>query len=122
MRLDTESLKMVCRRKGTTLQRLLKQAGVSRTAYYSLARKDSVIPRSVRAIAGELGVPLSRILSEPSTVELRTLALLRRAKRILARNPAASFENVWHTLVLLDDPPVDRLRRSLLRGRAVDLH
>jgi len=95
---------------------------VSRTAYYALARKDSVIPRSVRAIASELGVPLSAVLEEPSALELRTRALLERAQRVLSRNPSASFENVWHTLVLLEEPPIDRLRRSLLRGRAGDIH
>jgi transcriptional regulator with XRE-family HTH domain len=122
VRLNTASLKELCRKRGTTLQRMLTEAGVSRTAYYSLARKDSVVPRSVRIIAGELGVPLSAILEEPPAVELRTQALLRRAQRVLVRNPAASFENVWHTLMLLEEPPLDRLRRSLLRGRAVDLH
>ncbi|MFQ5719957.1 MAG: hypothetical protein ACE5IK_10460 [Acidobacteriota bacterium] len=95
---------------------------MSRTAYYSLARKDSVIPRSVWAIAGELNVPLSAILEEPPALELRTQALLRRAQRVRSRNPSTSVENIWHTLMLLEEPPIDRLRRSLLRGRAGDLH
>lgn len=122
MKLDTLSVKKLCRSRKITLQRLLEAARVSRTAYYSLARKDSVVPRSVLAIAGELGVSLSDILDEPPAIELRTQALLRRAQRVVARNPSASFENVWHTLVLLEEPPIDRLRRSLLRGRAGDLH
>lgn len=122
MRLNTASLKNLCRKRGTTLQRLLSEAGVSRTAYYSLARKDSVIPSSVRRIAGELGVALSTILEDPPAVAWRTQTLLRRAQRILDRNPTASFENVWHTLILLEEPPMDRLRRSLLRGRTSNLH
>ena len=48
--------------------------------------------------------------------------MLRKAQRIVKRNPGAAFEDVWHTLVLLEEDPVERLRRSLLRGRALDLY
>jgi transcriptional regulator with XRE-family HTH domain len=122
MKLAALRIKKLCKKKGLTLQALLDSAAVSRTAYYSLARKDSVLPASVRAIAGELGVAPSAILDEAPAAEWRTRALLRRAGRILEHHPRASFENVWHTLVLLEEAPVDRLRRSLLRGRAADLH
>lgn len=122
MKLDARRIKKLCSEKGLTLQSLLGRASVSRTAYYSLVRKDSVLPASVRAIAGELGVAPSAILEEAQAAEWRTRALLRRAGRILEQHPQASFENVWHTLVLLEEPPVDRLRRSLLRGRAANLH
>jgi len=122
VKLDPRGIKKLCNKKGLTLQSLLVRASVSRTAYYSLARKESVLPASVRAIAGELGVVPSAILEEAPAAEWRTRALLRQARRILDHHPQASFENVWHTLVLLEEPPVDRLRRSLLRGRAVDLH
>jgi hypothetical protein len=45
--------------------------------------------------------------------------LLDEAERILARDPTLSWDTVWHTLLLLDEPPVERLRRALLRaGRA----
>jgi hypothetical protein len=50
------------------------------------------------------------------------MARLREAQAICAAEPEASFENVWHTLVLLDDPPVERLNRSLIRGRAIAVH
>lgn len=122
MKLDPEQIKKLCRIKGLTLQQLLQSAAVSRTAYYSLARKDSVLPASVRAIAGELGVAPSAILREAPAAEWRTRALIRQAIRVVERHPRAMFENVWHTLVLLEEPPVDRLRRSLLRGLAADLH
>ena len=46
------------------------------------------------------------------------LALLREAKGICARHPRASFDNVWHTLCLLELTPEERLNRSLIRGRA----
>ena len=122
MKLDPGFIKKLCNQKGLTLQSLLARASVSRTAYYSLVRKDSVLPASVRAIAGELGVAPSAILREAPAAEWRTRALIRQAIRIVDRHPRALFENVWHTLVLLEEPPVDRLRRSLLRGCAADLH
>lgn len=122
MKLDSSRIKYLCMQKGLSLNALLREAGVSRTAYYSLVRKDSVLPGSVRAVAGTLGVVPSAILHEAPVAEWRARAMMRRARRIVARNPGASFENVWHTLVLLEERPVERLRRSLLRGRAGDLH
>jgi hypothetical protein len=101
---------------------MLEQANVSRTAYYSLTRKESVLPGSVRAIADHLGVAPSRILVEVDAAERRAAALLRIARKVVRKNPGAAFENVWHTLMLLQEPPVERLRRSLLRGRALDSH
>lgn len=122
MKLDSRRIKILCSQKGLSLNALLREAGVSRTAYYSLARKDSVLPGSVRAMAGTLGIVPSAILHEAPAAEWQARALMRLARRIVARNPGASFENVWHTLVLLEEMPVERLRRSLLRGRAGDLH
>lgn len=122
MRLDTENIKRICKDRGRTLGSVLDEAGVSRTAFYSLARRESVLPASVRALAGTLGTVPSAILDEAPAIEWRTRVLLRQAQRIVAEEPQVSFENVWHTLVLLEEPPVERLRRSLLRGRAVDLH
>jgi transcriptional regulator with XRE-family HTH domain len=122
MKLSTERIRALCARSDMTLTEALERANVSRTAYYSLVRKESVLPGSVRAIADQLGVAPSKILVEAGPGERRAQALLRIAKKVIRKNPGASFENVWHTLMLLDDPPIDRLRRSLLRGRALDLH
>ena len=122
MKLDADRIRNRCSRRGISLQALLDEAGVSRTAYYSLVRKDSVLPRSVRALAGTLGVRPSALLVEAGPEEWRAQAMLRKAQRILKRNPGTSFENVWHTLVLLEEEPAERLRRSLLRGRALYLH
>ena len=121
MKLDANRIRKLCRERGLTLQALLAEAGISRTAYYSLARKPSVLPASICTLAGTLGVLPSEILQEAPRVEWRTRVLLNEAKRIVAAT-GASFENVWHTLVLLEEPPIERLRRSLLRGRAVDLY
>lgn len=122
MKLAVARIKKLCSRRGLSLQALLKSAGVSRTAYYSLARKNSVLPGSVGAIAGALGIDPSAILEEAPPAEWRAQVLLREARSVLARHPGASFDNVWHTLVSLEDPPIERLRRSLLRGRPQDLH
>lgn len=48
----------------------------------------------------------------------RALARLEQARAICEAEPGASFENVWHALILLEEPPLDRLNRSLTRGRA----
>jgi hypothetical protein len=45
------------------------------------------------------------------------LARLERARAICDAEPEALFENVWHALILLEDPPLERLNRSLIRGR-----
>ena len=94
MKLDAEQIKKLCNEKGLTLQTLLERAAVSRTAYYSLARRVSVLPGSVRAIAGELGVAPSAILEEAPAAEWRTRALLRQAGSL--SNPFA---------VMSDRPP-----------------
>ncbi len=41
-----------------------------------------------------------------------------RAGKILAAHPHADPDNVRHTLILLEQPPLERLQRSLIRGRA----
>jgi len=56
---------------------------------------------------------------EPEAADATTLARerLERARAICDAEPEASFENVWHALILLEDPPLVRLNRSLIRGR-----
>ena len=106
-----------------TLGDLLEHAGVSRTAYYSLARRRSVVPRSVHALASALGVALSEILEESTTtIDEAVAARIAEARAICERFPGASFENVWHTLCLLESTPLERLNRSLTRGRSAALH
>ena len=43
--------------------------------------------------------------------------LARRTQLVLAANPRADADNVRHTLILLEQPPWERLQRSLIRGR-----
>jgi hypothetical protein len=45
--------------------------------------------------------------------------LSKRVEKVLAANPQADPDNVRHTLILLEQPPLERLQRSLIRGRAL---
>jgi hypothetical protein len=56
--------------------------------------------------------------AQPDLVRHREL--LEETEQILARNPDLTRDTVWHTLLLLDEPPIERLRRALRRGRRVD--
>ena len=47
--------------------------------------------------------------------------LAKRVERIVAAHPEADYDNVRHTLILLEQPPLERLHRSLIRGRAAAL-
>jgi hypothetical protein len=51
----------------------------------------------------------------------RARARLKRAQAVCEAEPEASFENVWHALILLEAPPLERLNRSLIRGRATTI-
>lgn len=57
-------MKELCRERNMTLKALLADAGVSRTAYYSLLRKESVLPKSVDRIARCLGVSPAGFLAD----------------------------------------------------------
>jgi len=100
-----------------SLQELLIKAGVSRTAYYSLSRRENLLPGSLQKIAKTLGVPPRTLFlwEEERIIRLRKLA--SETDRILERHPEADRDNVWHTLLLLEENPWKRLRRGLLRAR-----
>ena len=44
--------------------------------------------------------------------------LTESVQSVLAQHPQADPDNVRHTLILLEQPPLERLRRSLTRGRS----
>lgn len=123
MRLDADAVSALARQQGLSLSEALRRAGVSRTAYYSLARRPTALPGTITALARTLGVRPSRLMNEeggnPSD---RAMALVREARRIRARNRGSVFENLWHTLNLLEMNPAERLRGSLMRGRTRPLH
>jgi transcriptional regulator with XRE-family HTH domain len=123
VRLDTDTVSALARQQGLSLSEALRRAGVSRTAFYSLARRPTALPGTITLLARVLGVPASRLLSEGAGVQSdRAQALLREARRIRARSRGSVFENVWHTLNLLELTPAERLARSLLRGRTRPVH
>ncbi len=62
MQLSSAKIKKRCAQRRVSLGDVLKQAGVSRTAYYSLARKKSVLPKSILRMASHLGVNPSALL------------------------------------------------------------
>ena len=41
-----------------------------------------------------------------------------KVQAILEAHPGADPDNIRHTLILLEKPPLERLQLSLLRGRA----
>jgi hypothetical protein len=120
--LSSERIKALCRSKRVRLGSLLAGAHVSRTAYYSLVRKETVLPKSVHALASTLGVAPKEILEEESPAARRALDLMEEVERISKKHPHASRDDIRLTLLLLDEKPIDRLRRGLLRARKSDLH
>jgi transcriptional regulator with XRE-family HTH domain len=123
VRLSSEKVKALARGRGESLSRLLLRAGVSRTAFYSLSRRGSVLPKTVLALSEALGVSELELLETRASSKDRVAQRrLREAQSIVKSPPNPSFENVWHTLCLLELDPVERLNRSLIRGRATALH
>jgi hypothetical protein len=56
--------------------------------------------------------------SDTANARRWALRLSARVARVLAAHPHADPDNVRHTLILLEQPPLERLQRSLIRGRA----
>ena len=112
MRLNHQVIRELAEKRGESLKSLLERAGVSRTAYYSLLRRPNILPRTVRALAEELGRGEAALL-----IDSHTHPRLTRAREICRKHPDADFDNVWHTLTLLEQSPLERLRGSLRRAR-----
>ena len=53
-------------------------------------------------------------------VARKAARLMESVRAVLAVRPVADPDNVRHTLLLLELPPLERLRRSLTRGRALE--
>ena len=116
MRMSTERIKMLVRERGDTLTGLLARAGVSRNAFYSLARRESLYPRTLTAIGARLGVRPEELLTnyDRRTEEMRTL--LDEVDIVARDNKEVDRDNVRHTLLLLRKKPIDRLRGALIRA------
>ena len=118
MRIKTKRIKQLCNKQGKSLHELLADAGVSPNAYYTLARKESVLPGSVRAIAHSLNVSPLEILQDVQTDLVDpALRLIEQVEGIMSRHGKADRDNVRHTLILLSEEPSTRLERALRRVR-----
>jgi transcriptional regulator with XRE-family HTH domain len=121
MRISAEKLKHLCTGKELSIKELLSRAGVSRNAYYSLVRKGSVLPRSVIAIAARLGVSPAAFLESADTLITDTRLLLAKIDAICSSHRHADRDTIRHTLMLLQEQPIDRMRRALLRGKKFNI-
>ena len=121
VKISMDKVEYECRRRDLNIGEMLREAGVSRNAFYSLARKDYVVPPSLIRIAERLDISVSALLQETDTPVERMKSLAAESERISRRHPGVDRDNIRHTLLLLDEKPVERLRRALRRGRFVDL-
>jgi AcrR family transcriptional regulator len=121
VKISLNKVEYECRRRDLSVGDLLREAGVSRNAFYSLARKDYVVPLSLIRIASRLDISVSDLLEETATPAARMKAIAAEAALLVGRYPEVDPDNVRHTLILLSEKPVERLRRALRRGRFVDI-
>ena len=121
MKLSLGKVESLCQLHGTSIGQLLREAGVSSNAFYTLARKHTVVPRSLIRISEHLGVSVSALLDDVLTPTERMKRLIVETNRISKRHKAVDRDNIRHTLLLLDEKPIERLRRALQRGRPITL-
>lgn len=57
----------------------------------------------------------------PTAISPVQARLTARVEDVLSAHPTADPDNVRHTLILLERPPLERLQRSLIRARAAAL-
>jgi len=122
MRIDSAKLRELADKRGWTLSVLLAQAGVSKTAFYHLLHKESVLPASLHSIAETLTVRPGAFLTETNPDIAKIRRILALTDRLVADDPNLDRDNVRLTLLLLEEEPIRRLRRSLIRGRRNDLY
>lgn len=122
MRIDLNRLRKLAGKRGLSLTAVLAEAGVSKTAFYHLVHKSSVLPASLCAIGEALSVRPGAFLTEENPEVTKIRRILNLTDRIAAGDPKLDRDNVRLTLLLLEEKPIQRLRRSLIRGRTSDLH
>jgi transcriptional regulator with XRE-family HTH domain len=121
MRLSLDKVESLCEQRNISAAQMLREAGVSRNAFYTLARKEAVVPRSLIRVAEFLEMPVSALLDDTGTPKQKIESLIAETDRIVKRHRGVDRDNVRHTLLLLDERPVERLRRALRRGRPVNI-
>jgi hypothetical protein len=122
MRIDLAKFRKIAGKRELSLNALLAKAGVSKTAFYHLVHKSSVLPASLGALAETLSVRPGAFLTEEDPDVAKIRRILALTDRIVAGDPKLDRDNVRLTLLLLEEEPVRRLRRSLIRGRKSNIH
>jgi len=122
VRISLEAIKDKCLQRGITLSELLKQAGVSRNAFYTIAREKHVLPKSIRAIAKSLNISPSEFLTEDTPEMEKIKILLNKVDAIARKHKNIDRDNIRHTLILMNELPIERLRRALARGQKPHIH
>jgi len=73
-------------------------------------------------MAKKLNLKSGRTRNATTLQERRAIQWARRlsekVQTVLKSHPNADPDNIRHTLILLEKPPLERLQLSLLRGRA----
>jgi hypothetical protein len=121
MKISLRKVESLCQQQGTSIGQMLRDAGVSRNAFYTLARKDAVVPQSLIRISECLGAAVSALLDDVLTPTQRMKRLVAESDRISKGRSGVDRDNIRHTLLLLEEKPIERLRRALRRGRPINL-
>lgn len=105
MNLSVQKVRELCATRHLNLSAVLRQAGVSRTAYYSLARKPSILPKSILRIAQHLKVnPTALIDNDEATLQV-IRQLQDSTDAICRQSPSVDRDTVFRTLQNLQLPP-----------------
>ena len=122
MYINDKKLRKLFKKNGLALKDLLAKSGVSKTAYYNLLYKDTVLPKSIHAFASVLGVKPSAFLEEVNLEKEKIIRIAEMTDEIIEEFSELDRDNVRHTLLLLQEKPVERLRRGLKRGRKFNIY
>ena len=117
MKISPDKLRTLCAEQHIRLNSLLREAGVSRTAYYSLARKDSVLPKSIERIARRLQVRPVAFLEDDGAVIQHVREMQAKAEAVHRAHRTLDRDVIYRTIENLELEPIERLRRALTRGR-----
>ncbi len=83
--------------------------------------RSIVLPGSIHAIAEYLQIPPSEFLVDEGSLSQKGRALQKRVEEIALRHRKADRDTIRHTLILLQEEPVERLRRALRRAGSIDI-
>lgn len=122
MKIDKDKVILLCKKNRLSLQQMLDKAKVSRNAYYSLIRKDSILPKSMIHIAEVLEVSPKVLVEKEGISQQKARSIIKKMEKILQKNKYADPDNIRHTLLLLEEKPIVRLRRALLRGQKFNIY